>query len=199
MRGAGQVSRKNVRVVWRDEGVLGTAVQQCVRMAHQILIERVIARDQDGERLLVAAAGPSRLLPCAGDAARIADQHRGVESSHVNAQFQRVCRRNAQQPAIEKLPFNLPTLGWQISGAVRLDPLAKRRRGLGQRATNISRDQLGGLSRTREDDVSNAGPHQRRLQESGLPVRAAPGFLGAVYKRGVPQDELPGAGRRPIF
>ena len=53
-----------------DGGGLDLALQQLVGVLHEELLERVVAGDEDGQALALAAAGPAPLLPQAGHRCR---------------------------------------------------------------------------------------------------------------------------------
>ena len=60
-RGAAQVRLEHVGVRRVDHGGLGRQVEQLVGMLRQVLVERVVLRDQHGERLVArdARRGPA--------------------------------------------------------------------------------------------------------------------------------------------
>ena len=77
------------------------AVEQVLRVARQVLVERVARADQDRD-----ADGsprrPARPKRCqvAGDGARIADADHGVEVADVDAELERVGGHDAQDLAV---------------------------------------------------------------------------------------------------
>ena len=87
-------------------------------MPPQILIDRVVAGQQNGQALVVPPAAAAGLLPGAGDRARITGQQGHVERADVDAQFQRVGGRHAAQTAAEQLRFDLAAFERQIAAAI---------------------------------------------------------------------------------
>ena len=66
---AEQVRSQHVRVLRRHQRVLHRPAVEELRVAHEVLVEGIVAGDQHGKRRLAAAAAAPRLLPRAGDAA----------------------------------------------------------------------------------------------------------------------------------
>jgi DEAD/DEAH box helicase domain-containing protein len=56
-------------------------------VAHDPLVELVLTRDEDRERLLLRAAGAAGLLPHRRDRPRVAAEHAGVERADVDAEL----------------------------------------------------------------------------------------------------------------
>ena len=81
------VEDARIRVV--EDRRLDRPREQRLRLAHEVLVERVLARDQDGEAG-AAAAGPSPLLPQRRDRPREADRDRAVERADVDPELERV-------------------------------------------------------------------------------------------------------------
>ena len=77
---------------------------------------------------VAAAAGASPLLAQRRDRAGEADGDRAVEQADVDAELERVRRRDAEQLALDEPPLDLAPLLGRVAGAVRREPL--RRRGL---------------------------------------------------------------------
>ena len=120
-RGAGQVVRQDDRIVGVDARVLGAARQQPLRVRQDVLIHRPGARYQHADRGPLAPSCPAHLLACAGDRARIACQHRGVQPADVDAQLQRTGRHHAPHRALAQPFFDLAALAGQIAAAVAAD------------------------------------------------------------------------------
>ena len=97
-------------------------------LPHQVLVERVLERDQHGQRLGLAAPRASGPLPDARHRPRIAHQHRGVEPADVDAKLERARADHADQIAVEQPALDLAPLGGQIAGAVGTDPPGERGR-----------------------------------------------------------------------
>ena len=71
------------------------ALQQGLRLADEVLVERVLARDEHGEAV-AATPGTSPLLAERRDGSRKADRNGTVEQADVDAELQRVRRGDAQ-------------------------------------------------------------------------------------------------------
>src|SRR5690606_14980564 len=76
--GRAKVSQYDMGVVRIDDGPLGRLLKEVAGMVHQVLVERRVVADEDGQRILLAPAGPARLLPRARDGARITHQEGSV-------------------------------------------------------------------------------------------------------------------------
>ena len=120
-RRAPDVIHEHVRVIVPGECVLVGFAEQEVRVVHDVLIHRSVACDQDRECIPVGSPGPTSLLPCAGDSARIAHDQARIKAAHVDAQFQRICGRDASDLPAGEPGFNLPPFRRQVAGAVRCD------------------------------------------------------------------------------
>jgi hypothetical protein len=79
---------ENVRIRGIDQRVLVGPAEEIARMAHEILIQRVVQGQEHRQCAATAAAGPPGLLPQAGDGAWIPYQNRSVQVPNVNAQLQ---------------------------------------------------------------------------------------------------------------
>ena len=77
--GADDVGRHHVGIVRVDHRVLGRLAEQVVRVVDEVLVERIVLRDQNRERPGVAPTGASGLLPHRSAGSRIAGQDRCVE------------------------------------------------------------------------------------------------------------------------
>ena len=91
--------------------------EQLVGLAHEELVEPVLARDEHCD----AAAAPARappLLPERRDRAREADADHGVEEADVDPELERVRRRHAEQVAAGEPALDLPSLRGRVAGAV---------------------------------------------------------------------------------
>ena len=69
------------------------------------------------EALPAPAAAP-RLLPRAGYGAGISGEYRGVQVAHVHAEFHGVGRGEAEQPALEQVPFDASPVFGQVTRSV---------------------------------------------------------------------------------
>ena len=91
-RGGGDVAVEHARVRVVEDRRLDAALEQRLRLAHEVLVERVLGGDEHREAV-TAAAGASPLLAQARDGARKADRDRAVEVADVDPELERVGRR----------------------------------------------------------------------------------------------------------
>ena len=118
-----RVEDPGVRVV--EPGRLDPPLEQRLGLAHEELVERVLARDEDREAV-PAAPGPAPLLAQRGDRAGEADRDRAVELADVDPELERVGRRDPEQLAVHQPPLDLAALRGRVAGPVGREP---RRRG----------------------------------------------------------------------
>src|SRR3954470_24735678 len=85
---------------------LHAAAEQLLRLPHEELVERVLCCDEHGEAVS-AAAGATPLLAQRRDRAGEADRDHGVEEADVDAELERVRRRDAEQLALGEPPLDL--------------------------------------------------------------------------------------------
>ena len=117
------VEDARVRVV--EDRRLDAAAEERLRLAHEVLVERVLAGDEHGEPV-AAAPGPSPLLAQARDRAREADRDHAVEQPDVDAELERVRRGHAEQLALDEAPLDLAPLRGRVAGAVRRERASRR-------------------------------------------------------------------------
>ncbi len=103
-RRGGDVAVEHARVRVVEDRRLDLAVEQRLRLAHEVLVERVLRRDEHREAVR-AAAGASPLLAQARDRAGEADRDRGVEVADVDPELERVGRRDAEELALDEPPL----------------------------------------------------------------------------------------------
>src|SRR5439155_6605741 len=121
---------------------------QGFRLAHEVLVERVLGGDQDREPV-PAPAGTAPLLPQRRDRPRKADGDRAVEESDVDSQLERVRGGDAEQVTLDEAALDLTPLGRGVAGAVGSEPLGDLR------IDALARepvDQLRALAALREAD-----------------------------------------------
>ncbi len=111
--------------VIEDRGFDRTA-EELLRVTTEELVERVIARDVEGEAVSLAATGPAPLLAQARDRAREGDRDRGVEVADVDAELERARRDDAEQVAAYESALDLAPLLWRVAGAVGSDHVRER-------------------------------------------------------------------------
>ena len=117
-RRARQVPSQHVDVVGVDQRVLVRPAKQLSRMAHEILVQRVVQPDQHRKRRFAAATCAPCLLPKAGDRTRVSYEQRGIQSTHVDPKLQRVSCGHPQQFAAKQIALDLPALLRRVAGAV---------------------------------------------------------------------------------
>ena len=98
------------------------------------MVQRVVAGDEDDERLLLRPPRPAGLLPQRGERARVAGEHDGVEPGDVDAELQGVRRRDAEQVARPTAPAPARAAPRAGSRRGRSPPAGPGRRGRGRAA-----------------------------------------------------------------
>ena len=186
-----RVEDPRVRVV--EARRLDAPLEQRLRLAHEELVERVLARDEHREAV-AAAAGPAPLLAQRGDRAGEAHRDRAVELADVDSELERVRRRDAEELALHKPPLDLTPLRGRVAGAVGSEP----RGGRGVDAVGGEAvDQLCRLAALREADRAQPARDEPRHQERRLArarsrERRAPGRASAGFQRTMSRSR-PGA------
>jgi len=82
------VTGEQLVVLGVADRVLRRRLEEVARIAHQVLVELVLAADHHHERRVVAAARPPRALIRRHPRAGVAVQNHGVEPAHVDAEFE---------------------------------------------------------------------------------------------------------------
>ena len=167
-------------------------------MAAEELVERVLARDVDGEPA-PAAPRAAPHLPQRRDRAGERDADRRVERADVDAELQRVGRDDAEQLAVHEPALELATLLRGVAGAVGRDPLAE----LGppavlERELRELRHQLDGLARLHEHDRARALADELGEQVGGLGQRRAARGELLVDDRRVPHGDRAAVARGAV-
>src|SRR5262249_24101513 len=106
LEGSGEhvaVEQARVRVI--EDGRLDASAEQRLRLAHEVLVERVLAGDEDGQAVS-PSAGTAPLLAQAGYRAGEADGDDRVEKPDVDAELERVRRGHAEQLALDEPPLD---------------------------------------------------------------------------------------------
>ena len=160
------VEDARVRVV--EDRRLDAAAEQRLGLAHEVLVERVLARDEHGEAV-AAPPGAAPLLAQRRDRAREADRDRAVERADVDPELERVGRRDAEQLAGHQPLLDLAPLRRRVAGAVRREP--RRRSSASTPVGREAVDQLGRLAALREADRPQAA--RRRGRRAGATPRRA--------------------------
>ena len=115
---------QNEQIVGMDARLLRRPVKEKFRVLDHVLVQRVAARDEERHGCPVPPAGPARLLPGAGDRARIAVDDARLQLADVDAELQRVRADDAEDLAAAQAPLDLPPLLRQIAAAVAADRFA---------------------------------------------------------------------------
>ncbi len=90
--GAFQVVDQNEQIVRVDQPVFWSTGKEVIRMLHDELVERRGRSHQHRQRNAFTPTGPSRLLPGAGDRARIAGHDASVQRANVDPKLKGVGR-----------------------------------------------------------------------------------------------------------
>ena len=172
---------------------LDPALEQGLGLAHEELVERVLARDQHREPV-AAAPGPAPLLAQRGDGAGKAHRDRAVELADVDAELERIGRRDPEQLAVHQPPLDLAALRGRVAGAVRRQP------GGGRGVDPVGGeavDELGRLAALREADRAQAARDEPGHQQRRLGQRARPHPELGVEQGRIPEHDVAlRAGRR---
>src|SRR5579864_3674641 len=121
-RGGGDVPVEHARIRVIEDRRLDAAAEQLLGLAHEVLVERVLRRDEHREAV-AAAPGTAPLLAQARDRSGEADRDRAVEQADVDAELERIGRRDAEQLALDEAPLDVAALLGRVAGAVRREPL----------------------------------------------------------------------------
>ena len=117
-RGRRDVAVEHARVRVVEDRRLDAAAEQRLRLAHEVLVERVLRGDEDGEPV-AAPAGAAPLLAQARDRPGKADRDRAVEQADVDAELERVGRGDAEQLALDEPALDVAPLLRRVARAVR--------------------------------------------------------------------------------
>ena len=152
------VEHARVRVV--ENRGLDAPAEQRVGLAHEVLVECVLARDQNREPV-TAAARATPLLAQRRDRSREADGDRAVEQPDVDAELERVRGCDAEQFSLDETSLDVAALLGRVAGAVRREPA----RGCGLDALGREAvDQLRAAAALREADRPEAARDERRVE-----------------------------------
>ena len=162
------VAVQDPRVGMVEDRRLDPALQQRLGLAHEELVERVLAGDEH-RQAVTAATGASPLLPQARHRAREADRDGAVEEADVDAELQRVGGRDAEQLSLDQPPLDLPPLRGRVAGAVGRQP-GRRLRVEALRSEAV--DELDGLAALGEADRAQAARDKLREEPGALPEGA---------------------------
>ena len=87
MRRREEVLAQDDRVGVVEDGALEGALEYRARRAHEVLLERIVGRDQKRESVAASAARPAGLLRERGRRAGVAQVQRGVERANIDAKL----------------------------------------------------------------------------------------------------------------
>ena len=174
------------RVVGIDDGGFGRPVEKVGRMAHEILIQGVLAGNQGHGRFPKRPADPAAALPGGHDRAGITAQDAQVEAPDVDAEFEGRGGHHGQQLPGGHGRLDGPAFLGQKPGTVGRHP-----GGVGPGLlTDPQADQLRHLARLGVDDGAQSPPEGRGQEHDG---RGGGGLLG------IDEQEMARSGRRAGF
>ena len=147
--GRGEVRAQHVGVGRVEGARLDRGVEHRLGMAHEVVVEGVVAGEEHREALATGAPRPSRALPQRGPRARPAGHDDGVEPADVDPQLQGARRREPAQPPAAQLLLQLAALLGQVAAAISGDEV--RQAALLQAGEGPVGDDLDPEPRARED------------------------------------------------
>ena len=127
LRGGAQLRGEHVRVRRIENGCLNLLPENCLRVVHQVGVERVVVGNEHGERVLTASTRAAHALHEGGAGARPARHEYSVQSGDVNAQLQCGGAGQAEQFAVAEFAFEFAALFGGVSGAVCSDAVGEAR------------------------------------------------------------------------
>ena len=166
-----------------DHGLFRRTAEKIFGMAHEILVQRVLARHQHHGRFLLCPAHAPAPLQGGHDGARIAHQDADIQPADVDAQFQGAGADHGQQLARSHAGLDLAAFLGQESRAIGGDA-ARPRPG---KAPGPQADQLGHAAGTAIDDGAQLARQRGPQQIDGRRGRALVG---------IEEDVMPCALRR---
>src|SRR5262249_20047591 len=111
------MGRENPRAGVVEDRRLDLAAEQCLGIAGEELVERVVAAHQHPETV-AAPACATPLLAQRGDCAGKADRDGAVEEADVDPELEGICGGDTEQLALDEPAFDLATLLRRVAGAV---------------------------------------------------------------------------------
>ena len=191
---------EHVRVARIGHGRLDRPAEHRPRMVRQVVVQRVVAGDEDDQRLLLRPARPAGLLPQRRQGAGIAGEHDGVEAGDVDAELQGVRRGHPEQVPGREGPLQLPPLLRQVAAAVGVHPPHQVvATAVVQQPPGLVGHRLRAAPGPHERQRAGAAFHQVGQQAGGVGGRGPPQrgavLAGALGQRRLPQRER-GAGPR---
>ena len=183
---------EHARVLVVEDRGLDAPAEQRPRLAHEVLVERVLAGDEHRQPV-PAPARAAPLLPQRGDRAGEADRDHAVEQADVDPELERVRRADAEQLALEQPPLDLAPLLRRVAGAVGREPRVVAEPVGGEAVDQLGRAAALGEAERPQAALDQVGHQLRRLAER----RGAQAEL-LVGQRRVPERDRPLGARRGV-
>ena len=169
----------------------------------QVGVQRVVPRDEHGQRALPGPAGPAGLLPQRGPGARLAGEQHGIQAGDVDAELERGGRGQPEQPPGLQVRLQRPALLGQVAGRGRPRPAPARsgrprQQPTGGRATTVSaarRERTKATVRTPSATRSASRSATSAVADRRTGRLVLPGQLG---QRWLPQREQQLAAGRAV-
>lgn len=172
-----------------DHRRLGRAGEELGWVGHEVLVESVLAGDEDDESVVGAATGPARLLAERRDRPRKGGKDGGIEPADIDPELEGARRHDAGELTGEEAPLGLPALRRKVSGPIRGDSVGEVG---GEPLPGPAVDELGPLPVPGEDDGGDAG---RDEVDEGVgrhgESRSAEGVVGFEERRVAESDPPP--------
>ncbi len=191
VRRARDLGANDERVLRIDDRPLGRAPRQLARVRGVPLVELVVARDEDRGGTPTGATGTSGLLPHRRERAGKSVEHDRVETADVDAELERVGRRDAEQASAREIDLERAPLLGEIAGPIRGDAIREVGCDRGQAAARVLRDDLGPPPAPREREGLMTRTHEAGHELGGLDVRRRPRARVRVEERALPAREHP--------
>ena len=193
-RGREHVAVEHARIRVIEDRRLHPPAEQRLRLAHEVLVERVVRRDEHRQPVTLPPRA-SPLLSQAGDRAREAHRDHAVEQADVDAELERVRGRDAEQLARCEPLLDVAPLRGRVPGAIRREPV---RVFAPQPVEGEAMDELCGLAALREAQRPQAALDELGEQAGPLTERARTEVELLVRHRRVPEHDRSLCPRRRI-
>ncbi len=187
------VEDTDVRMV--EDRRLDSPVEQRLRAAHEVLVERVLARDEH-RKAMSTASRASPLLAQARDGAGEADRDRAVEEADVDPELERVGRADAEELALDESALDVAPLRGGVPGPIGREPLGHVR---GDAVDGEAVHELRRLAALREADRPQAAGDESGVEARCLAERARAEAQLRVDERRVPERDRPFRARRRVL
>ena len=122
-----QVRCEHVRVVRVQHRCFHWSPEQGVRVVDQVGVQRVVASDQHGQRVLTSTPRAPGLLPHGSSGSGPASHQDSVQPSHIYAELQRRSRGDAKELTRLKVCLQRSSLLRQVARAVSRNPSLQAR------------------------------------------------------------------------